>query len=190
MNRESINKELVETAMRLINPSFESEIRRGEGLIQQSSQLLGCITILSVALLTPAPALFEFYGGAVEDITIHQVKLAWMYLVVMALLTLALILVLAALAGSRHKTPSSPGKQYEFVYTKLASLLEEKFDQEGFDIGKEVAKTIKNGLDPIYLDMETHHNRMSKYLKTSQLIIIIACTLSTAFSVHLVLALG
>lgn len=186
------NKLLSEYLYRLADKSYETEEGRGRTLADLSVQLLTCITILSVAFLTPASFLFECYGDGESDITPAQMRLAWMYAVVLIPLVIGLLLVLYARVLKTMNVLSSPGAQMEYVqklYDDRNSLRDDGSGKTEQLSELEIAESYCAGIEEKYQGMVNKHNKMWMLLRRSMYLIAGSCIAALVFGLVLLFEL-
>lgn len=163
--------------------AYETEEKRGAGLEQLSTKLLECITILSVALLTPAAPLFEYYRFGSPCTTTQQIRLVWMYAIVFTLLILALCLVLYSQTKRKMLLPPSPTDflpSYDHMNAKEAEL-NDRFS--AFTLSRMYAEILGEHCD----GMKGKHEKMWELIRASMHLIISACILIGLFAAYLIL---
>lgn len=173
---------------RLADLTFTTEIEREKKLEDQSTQLLTCITILSVAFLTPASFLFECYASPdTSGISTAQIKLAWMYAVVLIPLAICLIVTLRARMLKPMKVLDSPVCQFNFV-DQLFNTYREKSQEIPID-ELTLAGNYCEAMQGTFQGMRTKLDNMWKMLKFSIGLVIFSCSAALLFGMHLLLGL-
>ena len=162
----------------LARQAFDTEVDRGRRLEDLSSQMLTCITIMSVAFITPASGLFDFFSS-IDDSGAWQVQLAWMYAAVLVPLGICLILVLRARTLKSMEVLASPEKQVEYV---------ERLKRESVD-ELEIAKGFCAGLQGTYQGMFKKNERAWGLLKASMLLVALSCVFALLFGFALLFQL-
>lgn len=166
----------------LADLSYQTEEKRGKKLETQCGRLLTCITILSVALLTPAPTLFGFFGDGTFIPTCKQITLGWMYLIVLAQLAAALLVLLTTLILKRMPLLQSPMKQAEFIENELTRLGEDP------SIGElNITKNYCQALEPTFIGLREKHSSMSCRLKIATCLLFSSCIFTLFFGVCLLI---
>lgn len=180
------NDELLsELLYRLADQSYQTEVMREKTLEDLSVQLLTCMTILSVALITPASFLFDCYSDGTGSLSADQIRLAWMYASVLTPQAIGLLLVLRARALTTMNTLSSPAAQADFIKTNIDKLNNAHKEASLF----EVAKCYCDGLEDSFNGMAKKHDNMWKLLKAAMLLLGLSASLSALFGLFLLLSL-
>lgn len=108
------NRERIETAApfdclyKLSGLTLEIELKRDANLDKVATQTMTAITILSVAYITPAKALFDYYSFGSMQATGQQRVLAFVYITILLLLLVSFLFVLASRALRKSMPPDSP----------------------------------------------------------------------------------
>ena len=190
---EKYDSLLFEFLYRLADKSYETEESRGRTLDGLSNQLLTCITILSVAFLTPVPSLFEFYGKGESGITLAQLRLAWMYAIVLIPLVIGLLLVLRARVLKTMNVLSSPKAQMEYVQ-KLYNDRDKPRDDGSGKTERlselEIAGSYCEGIEEKYQGMVGKHDKVWMLLRCSMYLIAMSCIAASLFSLILLIDVG
>lgn len=180
------NDELLsELLYKLADQSYQTEVMREKTLEDLSVQLLTCMTILSVALITPASFLFECYSDGTGNLSAGQIRLAWMYASVLIPQVIGLLLVLRARVLKTIHTLDSPAAQADFIKTNLDNL--NAGQEEASPI--EVAKCYCDGLEDSFNGMAKKHDDMWKLLKAAMFLLGLSASLSAIFGMVLLLSL-
>lgn len=180
------NDELLsELLYRLADQSYQTEVMREKTLEDLSVQLLTCMTILSVALITPASFLFECYSDGAESLSADQIRLAWMYASVLIPQVIGLLLVLKARVLKTINTLASPIAQADFIKTNLNILNEDNREASSL----EVAECYCEGLEDSFTGMTKKHDEMWKLLKAAMFLLGLSAGLSAVFGLVLLLSL-
>ena len=185
---DQAKKLLAEHLYRLANLSYDTEKEREKKLDDLSVQLLTCITILSVAFLTPASFLFDCYAASnCTGIAPDQVKLAWMYAIVLVPLVVCIILILRARSLKQMKVLDSPESQSDFV----KQLLDEStVDNPEYILDELViAQNYCTAMQGTFEGMREKHDKMWALIKISMILVIISCSCTLFFGLHLLLQL-
>lgn len=134
----------------LANESYEFEKARYEGLERLAGQLLTFVTILSVALVTPAPALFNHVATGSPS---QHARLVWEYFILITILLVALGFILASLVRTKNNVLNSPQELKEYISEKQGSY-ESNSDSE-FDIAC-------NYINALQINYEVFLNKSNK----------------------------
>lgn len=176
----------------LILLSYQMEEKRGNGIQQLSVQLLTCVTILSVAYLSPAPAVFGYFGCYSFGLLNMQSILAWMYCVVFILLVVAFLLILISQMLRKTKTLASPAEQKDYCIQRIGEIARiNKKDDNSSNKQKsctqnEILEAWANALNAHYKGMEKKYDRMAILLKIAMILIASSCILALLFAFFLV----
>lgn len=172
---------------RLADASYDVEERRGQTLDSLSMQLLTCITILSVAFLTPASFLFSCFDGDGEALTVGQVRLAWMYAVVLIPLAVALLLVLHAQSLKKMSVLASPEDMAGYVREKLNEYTQgEKRDMSELGVAEDFCSSIQGR----YKGMERKNDETWKKLRLAMRLVEMSCAAAVLFGIFMLLELA
>ena len=165
------------------------EKEREKKLDDLSVQLLTCVTILSVAFLTPASFLFECYATTNSvGLAPAQIKLAWMYAIVLAPLVVCIILTLCARSLRQMEVLDSPESQAAFI-NRLHN--EDTADNSGDCIDDlTVAQNYCDAIQGTFEGMRKKHDTMWKLIKISMTLVIFSCGCALLFGLHLLLQLA
>lgn len=186
---DQAKKLLAEHLYRLANLSYDTEKEREKKLDDLSVQLLTCITILSVAFLTPASFLFDCYAASNSaGIAPAQVKLAWMYAIVLAPMVICIILILRSRSLKQMEVLDSPESQSAFVKQLLDGYTEDDFEC-GLD-ELVLAQNYCSAIQGTFEGMRKKHNAMWGLIKTSMMLVIFSCCCALLFGLHLLLQLS
>lgn len=173
---------------KLADRAFTTEIEREKKLEDLSAQLLTCITILSVAFLTPASFLFECYTSpSSSSISQAQIKLAWMYAVVLIPLAACLVITLRARMLRPMEVLESPKSQSDFVDQLFNAYKDEP--QEAAIDELTLAENYCDALQGTFQGMRAKLNNMWKMLECSIGLVIFSCVAALLFGLHLLLEL-
>lgn len=184
----NIKKLLAAHLYRLAELSFETEKERERKLEDLSVQLLTCITILSVAFLTPASFLFECYADPSKaGIAPGQIRLAWMYAIVLAPLAVCLILTLHARMLKQMEVLDSPESQSRFVEGLYSNRADKSTDPVIDDLT--LASNYCAAIQGTFDGMREKHNNMWNIIKLSIRLVIFSCSAALAFSLFLLIEL-
>lgn len=168
---------------RLSDKAYEMEMRRGEELNELSAQLLTCITIMSVALLTPASFLFECLSDGTGSLSDGQICLAWMYAIVLIPESIALLLVLSARTLRTMAALAAPSQQAEYVVNECAAYPEN--NDESFSAALFAAVKYANGLNNNFNGMAEKHDRSWRRLKLAMVLMGVSCVSTLLFGLIL-----
>lgn len=184
-----VKKLLAGHLYRLANLSYDTEKEREKKLDDLSVQLLTCVTILSVAFLTPASFLFECYATTNSvGLAPAQIKLAWMYAIVLAPLVVCIILTLCARSLRQMEVLDSPESQAAFI-NRLHN--EDAADNSGYCIDDlTVAQNYCDAIQGTFEGMRKKHDTMWKLIKISMILVIFSCGCALLFGLHLLLQLA
>lgn len=173
---------------KLADLAFTTEVEREKKLEDLSTQLLTCITILSVAFLTPASFLFECYAAPnTSGLSLAQIELAWMYAVVLIPLAVCLIITLRARMLKPMEVLESPKSQSDFV-DQLFDAYKDNPQEMTID-ELTLAGNYCEAMQGTFQGMRTKLNNMWKMLRCSIGLVIFSCSAALLFGVHLLLGL-
>lgn len=171
---------------RLADHTFLTEKERGKKIEDLLVQLLTCITILSVAYLTPASFLFDCYASeASMGLTSEQIMLAWMYAIVLSPLAVCLFLTLYARMLKQMSVLDSPEKLSNFA----KKLLEDGSTNTTIDEFA-VAQNYCDALQDTFAGMRKKHDTMWKYVKWATGLIFFSTGSALVFGLVLLFRLG
>ena len=174
---------------RLANLSYSTEKEREKKLDDLSAQLLTCITILSVAFLTPASFLFDCYAAPNNTgLSPAQIKLAWMYAVVLVPLTVCLILILRARSLRQMEVLDSPESLSAFVSKLHDGYLANDPEYQLNELI--IAQNYCSAIQGTFNGMRMKHDRMWKLIKMAMALVIVSCSCALIFGLHLLLQLA
>lgn len=179
------NRALADFLYRLADRSYEMEMRRGRELSDLSAQLLSSITIMSVALLTPASFLFECYSNNTGALSCQQVRLAWMYAIVLLLQAAALVIVLRARSLKPMSALASPGDQSRYVL----GVYERRSWKAECPPELYSAMRYSDGLNENFKGTVKKHDAMWTQLQRAMCLMKLSCLLSAGFGILLLLEL-
>lgn len=186
-SRTERNDELLSGLLyRLAEKSYQTEVMREKMLEDLSVQLLTCMTILSVALITPASFLFECYSDGTGDLSTGQIRLAWMYALVLIPQVIGMLLVLRARVLKTINTLASPVAQADFI----DSTLNDYEQQHKAASSLEMARCYCTGLEDSFKGMAKKHDEMWKLLKISMFLLGLSAAFSALFGLYLLLSLS
>lgn len=168
---------------RLSDKAYEMEMRRGEELNELSAQLLTCITIMSVALLTPASFLFECLSDGTGSLSDGQICLAWMYAIVLIPESIALLLVLSARTLRTMAALAAPSQQAEYVVDECTKYPES--NEESLSSALFTAVKYANGLNNNFNGMSEKHDRSWRRLRLSMILMGVSCVATLLFGLIL-----
>lgn len=171
---------LAEYLYRLADMSYRIEEERGRTLADLSAQLLTCVTILSVAFLTPASFLFECYRVDDGGLSVEQIRLIWMYAIVLVPLVVALLLVLWSRVLKPMEALSSPSKQADYV----RDLLEHKEENSTMS-DLDIAQSFCLGIEDKYNGMHDKHDKMWMLLRIAMHHVGASCVAALLFGLFL-----
>ena len=157
--------------MSVADLSYQTLMNRDGSLKGFAEQLLTCVTILSVAYLTPIQLILSVGSecGARWERTV-----GFVYLVLLIPLLVALILTLVSLAFHKTELLSSPIKQFSHFDEKY-----EKAQREGRTITHfEIAKSYCDALGIEYKAFEQKHTRMVRLLNVAAGFVIFSVTIA------------
>lgn len=173
---------------KLADLAFTTEVEREKKLEDLSTQLLTCITILSVAFLTPASFLFECYAAPnTSGLSLAQIELAWMYAVVLIPLAVCLIITLRARMLKPMEVLESPKSQSDFV-DQLFDVYKDNPQEMTID-ELTLAGNYCEAMQGTFQGMRSKLNNMWKMLRCSIGLVIFSCSAALFFGVHLLLGL-
>lgn len=164
---------------RLSDKTYEMEMKRGEELNELSAQLLTCITIMSVALLTPVSFLFECFSDGTGNLSDGQICLAWMYAIVLIPESVALLLVLSARTLRTMAALAAPVYQAEYVVEECKTYPDNR--EESISAALFAAVKYANGLNNNFNGMSEKHDRSWKRLKLSMVLMGVSCGAALLF---------
>lgn len=167
---------------KLADKAYGIEEARGHTLDDLSAQLLTCVTILSVAFLTPASLLFECYEVAGEGLSKGQIRLIWMYAAVLIPLVIALLLVLWSKVLKTMESLASPMTQANYV----RELLEDK-NKGPKMTDLDIAESYCAGIEDKYNGMHEKHDDMWMRLCRAMYLIAASCVAALIFGVVMLL---
>lgn len=157
--------------MSVADLSYQTLMNRDGSLKGFAEQLLTCVTILSVAYLTPIQLILSVGSecGARWERTV-----GFVYLVLLIPLLVALILTLVSLAFHKTELLSSPIKQFSHFDEKY-----EKAQGEGRTITHfEIAKSYCDALGIEYKALEQKHTRMVRLLNVAAVFVIFSVAIA------------
>lgn len=164
-----------EYLVNLADKSYEFEKTRYEGFERLAGQLLTFVTILSVALVTPAPALFDYAATKSSSLCMC---LAWEFFICITLLLIALGFVLVSLFRTKANVLDSPQKQLEYI----SRLLEEcKSGEIDINLEFDIACNYTEALQIGYEAFLEKNKKMWNRLKASIVLIAVTCILIFVF---------
>lgn len=155
--------------IRLADMSYSAEEARGESCEKLAAHLLTGVTILSAALLAPAPALFQYYaetGTETDCFNPALFRIKMMYLVVFCLLFGSFITALISQMFRKSNALDSPQKQ--------AEAIEDDVWNNPFTSALSIAVHHCDALQPRFDGMLKKHDRATVLLKASMALIIAA----------------
>lgn len=147
--------------------SYQTELRRRDSYEHLSNCLLSCVSIISVALLTVAPLLFERYGNNDNGAAASFVLLASGYVVVMLLLGASFLLSLLSQVRLKMSVLASPMDLNDFVAGEIKR-------GAPFASSMEVAEGKVRVVQSHFESLNRKNEYMRKCLKASMVLLIVA----------------
>lgn len=147
--------------------SYQTELSRRESYERLSNCLLSCVSIISVALLTVAPLLFERYSYKDNGAAAAFVLLASGYVVVMLLLGASFLLSLLSQVRLKMSVLASPTDLKEYVAGEVSR-------GAPFASPMEVAEGKAIAVQPHFESLNRKNEHMRKCLKASMILLIVA----------------
>lgn len=161
------NKEaLTSFLQKLVNDSYEAELRRYSSLLATSSRLLTCDSIILVALSSIASLIVDGRVNISREAFIACVCVA-------ALIGASILFSIICQWRIGYKDLASPGEQVKFVENSWEKL------SSDWNIAKSYSKT----LDIMYKSISSRNNKISILLKIS------VALLGAALAILLILSL-
>lgn len=151
--------------------SFQTSMNRDESLKGFAEQLFTCVTILSVAYLTPLQLIIDARAGC--DGRWPRI-VCFVYLVLLLPLLVALVLALASLAFHKTKLLASPMEQFGYF-----SNLREAGRINGQEVcHMDIAKSYCDALDNEYSALEHKHARMVRLSNVAAALVIFSVVIA------------
>lgn len=147
--------------------SYQTELSRRDSYEHLSNCLLSCVSIISVALLTVAPLLFERYSYNGNGATTSFVLLASGYVVVMLLLGASFLLSLLSQVRLKMSVLASPMDLNDFVAGEIKR-------GAPFASPMEVAEGKARAVQSHFKSLNRKNEFMRKCLKASMILLIVA----------------
>ena len=147
--------------------SYQTELSRRDSYERLSNCLLSCVSIISVALLTVAPLLFERYSYNDNGVAASFVLLASGYVVVMLLLGASFLLSLLSQVRLKMSVLASPTDLKEYVASEVSR-------GAPFASPMEVAEGKAIAVQPHFESLNRKNEYMRKCLKASMILLILA----------------
>lgn len=147
--------------------SYRTELSRHDSYERLSNCLLSCVSIISVALLTVAPLLFERYSYNDNGAAASFVLLASGYVVVMLLLGASFLLSLLSQVRLKMSVLASPTDLKEYVAGEVSR-------GAPFASPMEVAEGKAKAVQPHFESLNRKNEYMRKFLKASMILLIVA----------------
>lgn len=147
--------------------SYQTELSRRDSYDRLSNCLLSCVSIISVALLTVAPLLFERYSYKDNGAAAAFVLLASGYVVVMLLLGASFLLSLLSQVRLKMSVLASPTDLKEYVAGEVSR-------GAPFASPMEVAEGKAIAVQPHFESLNRKNEHMRKCLKASMILLIVA----------------
>lgn len=147
--------------------SYQTELSRRDSYERLSNCLLSCVSIISVALLTVAPLLFERYSYNDNGAAASFVLLASGYVVVMLLLGASFLLSLLSQVRLKMSVLASPTDLKEYVAGEVSR-------GAPFASPMEVAEGKAKAVQPHFESLNRKNEYMRKFLKASMILLIVA----------------
>ena len=164
----------------LAEMAFRSELNKDKSLKYNAGQLLVCITILSVAFLTPVQSLGQL--SAVDLGSLHWQRIFYVsYIAILAPLFIALVLVLLSLSLQKNVLLDSPAAQY--LYFEGVFRKECENNQEISYI--ELSRSYCDALENEFQALASKHNRMGRLLRAGTAFVIASCALAAICTLQL-----
>ena len=150
--------------------SYQTELSRRDSYERLSNCLLSCVSIISVALLTVAPLLFERYSYNDNGAAASFVLLASGYVVVMLLLGASFLLSLLSQVRLKMSVLASPNDLKEYVAGEVSR-------GAPFASPMEVAEGKAKAVQPHFESLNHKNEYMRKCLKASMILLIVAVSI-------------
>ena len=147
--------------------SYQTELSRRDSYEHLSNCLLSCVSIISVALLTVAPLLFERYSYNDNGAAASFVLLASGYVVVMLLLGASFLLSLLSQVRLKMSVLASPMDLNDFVAGEINR-------GAPFASPMEVAEGKARAVQSHFESLNRKNEYMRKCLKASMILLIVA----------------
>lgn len=147
--------------------SYQTELSRRDSYERLSNCLLSCVSIISVALLTVAPLLFERYSYNDNGAAASFVLLAGGYVVVMLLLGASFLLSLLSQVRLKMSVLASPNDLKEYVAGEVSR-------GAPFASPMEVAEGKAKAVQPHFESLNRKNEYMRKCLKASMILLIVS----------------
>lgn len=147
--------------------SYQTELSRRDSYERLSNCLLSCVSIISVALLTVAPLLFERYSYNDNGVAASFVLLASGYVVVMLLLGASFLLSLLSQVRLKMSVLASPIDLKEYVASEVSR-------GAPFASPMEVAEGKAIAVQPHFESLNRKNEYMRKCLRASMILLILA----------------
>lgn len=180
----SMDMKAAEHINALASLSLEVEREKDSSLKHYASQLLTCVTILSVAYLTPASFIYSKFGGT-GDATHGQRVTVFVLMIMLLLLIAALLLSLLALILSKTEVIDSPDVQYE-NFTSLHQNAKENGEcPTFFNLSKNYCKA----LEIQYQALSKKHKRMWALLKAATIMVVLSVLIAASSIVMLFISI-
>lgn len=160
-------KELCELVASVAEMSLQTERDRDASLKGVAEQLLVCITILSVAYLTPIQVLLELH----KECGIHWIRIVFLvYFMLLFPLLVALVLTLLSLVLRKAQLLKSPVSQYDHFSNAWRKARDEKNPITALD----VLDVYCSALDGQFEAFNRKHCSMHWVLRISMVLVIIS----------------
>lgn len=178
---ESTDKIIADHIVSVANLSMQTEKERDNSLKGFAEQLLTCVTILSVAYLTPLQVILDAGKSLGEG---WPRTVGFVYLFLLSPLLVALILALVSIDLRKEELLASPVELFSFFNDACER---QSFEEEITCLS--TAKSYCDSLNNEYKALEHKHERMIRPLKVASGLVIFSVAVATLGLVSLFLSI-
>lgn len=165
----------------LADISVEIEREKDGSLKNLAERIMECVTILSVAYLTPSQAIFSLFPSE-DQFGFWQRLVLFCYLVICLPLLGALLLSLKSLMlNDGVELLQSPAVLKDWLHGEL-----DKFDNSGEILGPlNYADSYCDAMQQLYSAFDDKHNKMNSLLHISKILVFFSVFMAIVFSIGL-----